>query len=483
MVPRRAGIPLIDWLAEMKNLFFRLSLSQQFLLLSFPILLAGTLLFGRWIGQQVEDSVVHRLGGVTAHYVDSFVSPHVQGLLTARELNPEDAAALTSLLRDTPLGKKIAGLKIWRPDGRVLYSTTAGQAGRAFPIEKGLAAALRGEISSEISDVSDSHRELHGHPLNRVIETYTPMRAEGIGEVIAVAEFYQLPDDVDREVGEAQRRSWKTIAAAMLTMYLLLFAVVRRGSQTIVRQQRDLSGKVAELTRLNAQNEMLHQRVKRAAERATALNENFLQRLSADLHDGPGQDLGFALMQLRTVHAGCPGPAGAGGAVGQLEPVQVAVQAALTDLRAISADLQLPDLRHLTLPELVARGVRDYESKTTSRVQLECALPPEVPASMRIKITVCRVLQECLANVYRHAQGRACRVSVRVQGETLTMEVRDEGPGFQPGNGRRHGRLGLAGMRERVEIAGGTLTIESAAGQGTTVRAALPLNTLEEAHV
>ena len=270
-----------------------------------------------------------------------------------------------------------------------------------------------------------------------------------------------------------------TFAATMLTIYLALFAVVRRGSETIVRQQRDLSEKVAQLTALNAQNSLLHQRVKRAAERATALNENFLQRLSADLHDGPGQDLGFALMQLKTVEPNC----GAAGTpkcpATSLEPVRVAVQSALNDLRAISADLQLPDIRHLSLPELAARSVRDYETKTGSSVHLECTVP-DVPASMRVKITLCRVLQESLANVYRHAQGKNARVRVSGDAETLGIEVKDDGPGFQPGQNRRHGRLGLAGMRERVEVAGGTFTIQSAAGQGTTVRATLPLTTNEE---
>jgi signal transduction histidine kinase len=226
---------------------------------------------------------------------------------------------------------------------------------------------------------------------------------------------------------------------------------------------------------------VLHQRVKRAAERATALNENFLQRLSADLHDGPGQDLGFALMQLQTVGAACGGE-GAQCAASSLAPVQAAVQSALTDLRAISADLQLPDIHHLTPTELIARVVRDYETKTSAKVQVDCDVP-NVDASARIKITLCRVLQESLANCYRHAQGKNCHVTVRGNGESLTLEVRDEGPGFQPGTGRRHGRLGLAGMRERVEVVGGMFTIDSAANQGTTVRAVLPLTSREETHV
>jgi signal transduction histidine kinase len=466
----------------MKNFFFRLSLWQQFLLLGFPILLAGTLLIGRWIGQQVEDSVVHRIGGVTALYVDSFVAPHVQVLLHANDLTPEDRSALNHLLADTPLGQKIAGLKIWGRDGRVLYSSDPDQIGQQLQIDDGLSAALRGDIFSEISERSESQRARHGQPQARVIETYTPIHADRLGKIIAVAEFYQVPDEVDREAGAAQRQSWMTFAATMLTMYLLLFAVVRRGSRTIVRQQNDLSDKVAQLTALNAQNTVLHQRVKRAAERATALNENFLQRISADLHDGPGQDLGFALMQLQTIDCcyaakDCAQPCIAQG----LAPVRVAVEAALTDLRAISADLQLPDIDHLSLAELAARAVRDYESKTASKVQLQCSIP-DVPASGRIKITLCRVLQESLANAFRHAHGKNCRVMVKGNAESITIEVSDEGPGFQPGGGRRKGRLGLAGMRERVEVAGGTFTIESAIARGTTVRAVLPLASREELH-
>jgi signal transduction histidine kinase len=461
----------------MKTFFFRLSLAQQFMLLSFPILLAGTLFIGHWIGQQVEASVVHRVGGVTALYVDSFIAPHAQALLRSDDLTDADRGAIDALIADTPLGKKIAGLKIWRPDGLVLYSSMPGQTGKHFEIEDGLVAALRGEISSEISERNDLER--HGQPLPRVIETYTPIRAARQGRIIAVAEFYQVPDEVDREAGAAQRQSWMTFAATMLTMYVALFAVVRRGSETIVRQQKDLSEKVAELTALNEQNTALHQRVKRAAERATALNVNFLQRLSADLHDGPGQDLGFALMQLKTVDSTCPAPDSPRCPAGTLAPVRAAVQSALDDLRAISADLQLPDIRHLTLPELVARVVRDYEAKTGSKVQLACSVH-DVPASSRIKITLCRVLQESLANAYRHAQGKNCHVTVTGDDDNLAIEVRDEGPGFQPGNGRRHGRLGLAGMRERVEVVGGTFTIQSAAGQGTVVRAALPLASREE---
>jgi signal transduction histidine kinase len=461
--------------AAMKHSLFRLSLAQQFLLLSFPILLAGTLVIGWWVGGQVQDSVVHRMGGVTALYVDSFVAPHVQGVVAGGELAPADIAEIAHLLANTPLGKKVVSLKVWRPDGRVLYSSDSSQIGKAFPIDDGLAAALGGTIFSEISDRSEAEREEHGQPLARAIETYTPIHADRHGNIIAAAEFYQAPDEVDREAGAAQRRSWLIVAGTMLGMYLLLFALVRRGSKTIVQQQHDLAGKVAELTSLNRLNSLLHERVRRAAGRTTTLNENFLQRLSADIHDGPGQDLGFALMRLKSVdEAGGDGAPGQPWLTENLVPVRVAVQAALTDLRAISADLQLPDIGHLTLIGLTERVLRDYENKTTVRVRFESSIP-DVNSSMRVKITLYRLLQESLANAFHHAKGENCRVVLSGDAGRLVVEVKDDGHGFDAESAIRKGRLGLAGMRERVEVLGGTFVLETGRGNGTVIRATLPL--------
>jgi signal transduction histidine kinase len=454
----------------------RLSLAQQFMLLSSPILLAGTLVIGWWIGEQVEDSVVHRIGGVTALYVDSFVAPHVQSLANSPDLTETDRNELASLLANTPLGKKIISLKIWAPDGRVLYSSDASQIGKKFPMDEGLEDALRGDINSEISERSGAEVAEHGGPQGRVIETYTPLHGSRLGRVIAAAEFYQSPQEIDHEAGIAQRRSWLTVAGTMLVMYLMLFVLVRRGSETIDRQQHDLSEKVMQLTELNVQNTVLHQRVKRAAERGTELNENFLQRISADIHDGPGQDLGFALMRLKgvsqTEECGCDGQKWL---AENLAPVRTAVEAAMTDLRAISGDLQLPDIEHLTVEQLSARVVRDYESKTNAKVGLECSLG-RMDASVRVKITLYRLLQESLANAFKHAKSAICRVVLSTDHQMLRVEVIDAGPGFDLPAAMEKGRLGLAGMRERVEVLGGTFELVSGLGKGTTIRASLPLD-------
>ncbi|MEI7535590.1 MAG: ATP-binding protein [Comamonadaceae bacterium] len=461
----------------MKNIFVRQSLSKQFLMLSFPILLAGTLVIGWWIGEQVKDSVVHRMGGVTALYVGSFIAPHLQSLANTEILATSDQEAIRSDLESTPLGQKIVALKIWRKDGYVLFSSDAGMAGRTFPVGEGLAEALAGRIFSEISERSQSEQAEHGQPMQRLIETYTPIHADRSGGVIAAAEFYVKPDDVDREAAAAQRRGWLLVAGAMLTMYMLLFVVVRRGSRTIIDQQRELSLKVHQLTEANQQNTQLQGRVIRAAERATAVNEELLQRISADIHDGPVQDLGFALMQLKTMDDACATDSELLKSpwLKSLGSACVAAQSALTDLRAISTDLDLPDIAQIGPAAIAERVVGDFQLKTDSLVTLTTSTLPD-DAVFRVKVTLYRVLQEALANTFRHARGADCRVMLSASDSALMIQISDKGPGFDPALALARGRFGLHGMRQRIEVLGGSFDLHSESGTGTTIRMTIPLN-------
>jgi signal transduction histidine kinase len=269
------------------------------------------------------------------------------------------------------------------------------------------------------------------------------------------------------------------VAGAMLTMYLLLFVVVRRGSRTIIDQQGQLSDKLNQLTQVNQHNMQLQERVIRAAERATAVNEDLLQRISADIHDGPGQDLGFALMQLKNMEDACAGNASLQQAAWakNLAPVCVAVQSALTDLRAISADLDLPDIGRLTPTDITERVVRDFQVKTGCHVKLTTATPP-VAASFRLKVTLYRLLQESLANSYRHAQCTDCSVTLSGNTDVLIVEISDKGPGFDPQAALNKGRFGLHGMRQRAEVLAGSFDLQSELGAGTTIRVTLPLKSL-----
>lgn len=463
-----------------------LSLAGRFMLASLIILAAGMFLIGEWVGQQIEDGVVHRTAATTALYVDSFISPDLQELADHDTLSPQHAAHLTQLLQQTAFGQRVAAFKVWTKQGRIVYSPEAALVGQQFPVQGGLAGAVAGRVTAEISNLSNAENVLERATQRRLLEMYTPVRRAGAEDVIAVAEVYYSVDDLESEIGAAQQRSWLVFGVCTLAMYLLLAGFVRDASRTISRQRTTLSEQVSQLQTLLAQNEALHDRVRRAAGRTTALNERFLRRVSAELHDGPAQELGLALLRLDHVIAHAA-PARPGPAVStqpaladELEIIQGSLGRAMQEVRGISSGLGLPQMEHWTLAETLSRVVSTHERRTGTKaaVHLDC---PTVAVPLPVKITLYRLVQEALTNAYRHAGGQGQQVTVRCAGDTLTVEIADEGPGFDGSvDSGPQEHLGLIGMRERVESLGGMFRVESAPGRGTRITAQFALGVQHE---
>jgi len=250
----------------------------------------------------------------------------------------------------------------------------------------------------------------------------------------------------------------------------------------ITATQGELNEKVAQLTTLLAQNEQLHDRVNRAAARTMTLNEQFLRNIATDLHDGPGQGLALASMRIEAlsdVCGSCEHAIGRDANVSEeFRTVHLALQSALTDLRAILRGLQLPEIEQLSLVETLQRAAADHQRKTGVAVPITLRDAPD-RAPLQVRITLFRVLQESLANGFRHGGGRNQRVAVAGGAGAVTVEVADDGPGFDPGALKADGHFGLDWMRERVELLGGSFEVRSALGQGAVVRTSLPLTQLE----
>jgi signal transduction histidine kinase len=458
--------------------FARASLAHQFLLISFPVLLSGMLIIGILVGSQVEESVVHRMGGVTGLYVDSMIAPHVQSLRRGDTLDETDRNALEALLTKTALGQRIVSFKIWRADGTILYSADPDFIGRTFPIGEGLAEALSGDVHSEISGLTAAENVVEASKWTRLVETYAPVHALGEGHVIAAAEFYQPVAEVFRESFLAQCKSWVVVASVTALMYLALFTLVRRGSHTIEQQRRHLNETIAQLTRLNAQNERLHERIRRAAASNTAANESLLRRISADLHDGPGQDLSFALMRFDEVRRyfkknRCDHPAHAIAPV-ELNLINTAMASALKDMRAICAGLRLPALDLMSIRQIAVRAIEDFQGKTGVTVELTMDnIDSIVPLPVRIAFY--RLLQEGLSNGFRHAAGMQQRIDVSLLDNHVYVQIIDQGPGFDSAAAVHRQGHGLSNMRDRVEVLGGSFAVLTAKGKGTTIKVSLPL--------
>jgi signal transduction histidine kinase len=91
-----------------------------------------------------------------------------------------------------------------------------------------------------------------------------------------------------------------------------------------------------------------------------------------------------------------------------------------------------------------------------------------------VETALYRIVQEALTNVIRHAQATRVDVLLEQRGDKLIVIVEDNGVGFDPFAAMQSGRLGLFGMRERIEMLAGTLVLESAAGAGTTLLVEVP---------
>jgi signal transduction histidine kinase len=142
-------------------------------------------------------------------------------------------------------------------------------------------------------------------------------------------------------------------------------------------------------------------------------------------------------------------------------------------LRSMIAELRPPALDELGL----APALTSLAQRTTTATGLEVRTDIDLPGATRLapelETTVYRIVQEALTNVAKHARAVAVELSVRCAEHDLLIAVTDDGVGFDP-PGDLDGGFGLTGMRERVDLAGGELTVLPGSGGGTVVRARLP---------
>ncbi|MCR6031508.1 sensor histidine kinase [Nocardioides sp. zg-579] len=201
--------------------------------------------------------------------------------------------------------------------------------------------------------------------------------------------------------------------------------------------------------------------------RALAAQEAERHRIAQELHDEVGQSLTVVLLGLKRAEDQVPPdlPEIAEG----LALVRESARAGLDDVRRVARRLRPGVLEDLGLHSALAALASDFAALDRGHLTRTTS-PGLPPLSSDAELVVYRVAQEALTNVARHAAAREVALSLTRVGETVVLEVRDDGRGvaeLRPGSG-------VLGMRERASLVGGELTIESAPGQGTTVRLVVP---------
>ena len=456
--------------AARPNLFARawarLSLARQFIVAGAVVLILGMFAIGFWVTREIEEGVTHNTASSTALYMDSVVAPLVQGLASDDSLSAQARLELESVLGNSPLGQRLLSFKIWKEGGLIAFSSREGLIGRTFPPTANLEAAWSGEVTAEFDTLIDQEDALERQAGVPLLEIYSPIREARTGRIIAVAEFYETATALQENLFWVSIESWAVVGCVTLAMMGLLSGIVVRGSQTIASQRRALEERVAALSTLLRQNEDLRLRVQRASSRVTELNERYLRRVSAELHDGPAQHLALASLRLDSLR-----PAISDRAAPDLDVVRDAVGDALVDIRNVCKGLTLPEVGRMSLADLLRSVTAVHERRCGTKVALAIDAAAAAAANLGEPQKIClyRFVQEGLNNAYRHAGGAGQAVRCSIRSGMLELTVSDEGPGMAVGASRSDGEagLGLAGLRERVESLGGSFALDSSPGAGT----------------
>jgi signal transduction histidine kinase len=459
------------WGTRIRGQARNLSHSTQFVIAASVILGLTMFFVGNLVSERIENAAVHSAAEAAAQYMDTFLEPYVQEMSRDNALSAASVQSLDRLADNRSLKQHIVSIKIWRADGTVIYGTNKAITDRKFPLDE-ITEALKGNVVTDLKDLDEDENEFERKLNVPLYEIYAPLRDSRTGEIIAVGEFYEKADSLKREINRVRQQVWVDVGTATLAMLTLLFFIVRRSDKIIQRQQVALRLRLQEQTRLHISNAELQHKMATATQEFSRVNELTLRRIGADLHDGPAQLLTLILIRLDDLAENCS-------TVDQesLETIRGAATDALIEVRDLSRGLALPEINDLSLAEELQLVAQRHEQRTGTRVTLTMGRLPEA-APLTLKLCLYRFVQETLNNAYRHANGEGQVIRAQYIDGVLDIRVRDGGPGMTEDamlletSGRT--RLGLAGLRYRVESLGGLFSIDSNAS-GTSVKAQFKL--------
>ncbi|MDQ2825608.1 MAG: histidine kinase [Actinomycetota bacterium] len=379
---------------------------------------------------------------------EAVVEPALEeGIFTA---DPAAIARLDALVRLRVLGDRIVRVKVWAPDGHILYSDEPRLIGARYDLGEDEQAILaKGGSHIGVSDLSAPENRFE-RPRHKLLEVYRRLDAPGGQPVLFEA---YLPYD---QVSALARRLWLSLAPALIGGLVLLYVI-----------QIPLAWRMA-----GRLQEGQRQRV-RLTRMAAEASETERRRIAADLHDGVVQGLVGSSYTLaaaadRARDAGAP-------------EVAATVAQAGTDLRRWVRDLRtlLVTIAPPTLhQEGLSAALSDLVSAAAARgIEATIDVEPGLQLEPATETLVFRAAQEAVRNATHHAHPSELRLSVHHAGGHVRLEVADDGAGFGPGRRQEaadEGHIGLTLLGALAEDAGGRLEVDSTPGRGTRICLEVP---------
>ncbi len=368
-------------------------------------LLAGLAAF---IADRFVEAVIAKFADQVALYADSIVSPVTQEIARKSSISEEKKRELDSIFAPTVIKRPVLSFRIW-VGNRIIYSNSPELIGREFPPSASREQAWSGLVAAELNRLESDDDEPTRALNVPILEVYSPLREAVTGRIFALAETHEFATDVlqqTRSVTEAVWCVFATVALAIIALFLFVLSKVRRE---------------------DAQFRMLL----RANARVSEISEAHMQRLGTELHAGPVQLVGLALLKLDGVRdmmakLGAPSDAKA------VDAVRGALWSALEELGKLTESLVPSRLETLSLARTIEAAARRHELRTGVSINREIGtLPEQVP--FPVKAAVHRLLLEVLGTLLEEAQSHSLKV--RTSGGFLEIEIQVAKPAnaYEPG--------------------------------------------------
>lgn len=209
---------------------------------------------------------------------------------------------------------------------------------------------------------------------------------------------------------------------------------------------------------------------------ALRLQEEERRKIARELHDQVGQYLTAIGLLLKALQSRTEGDPALADMVEQLREMTGQLS---RRTHTLALELRPPELDQLGLVQALESYLEDHAPAAHLQARVEAAELDGMTLDPETGTAVFRAVQEAFTNVIQHARAREVAVTMAVAGDRLCVAVRDDGRGFDPeavlADRSPARRLGILGMQERLLQVGGTLTVDSTPGQGSTVRIDVPL--------
>lgn len=451
-----------DWLSTFGRScslrWTRLPSAQKNLIPRAAIIAVAVVCFGTFANIYIGAIMLERHGNVVSTIIPKlldFVSDQPDRKALS---NKQILSSLDALLSDDVFLASFPYLDVWLPDGTLYYSNVAASIGQRPPMPTPVPKALSGEATVQFAGAKSESGKDH-HIGNALIELTFPIRNVRTGEIMAAVQLSEVANSLNKDLFSLTSLYWTSVGAIFFLLGLIQYRFVIEGRRTIARQSRLLSKCQAHSHRRAAQYRDLKAQVLGASRELSDVTDKYLFNIGADLHDGPAQSIGFAVLRLGQLRRARSVDA-RNAVVSEVERV---LADTLLEVRAIASGLVLPDIGSLTLTQIIERAMSLHEQRTGLDVAVVARVGP-VQVSEEMAHCVFRFLQEGLYNAYRYGLHEGLSVFVTLEASVLKVSISNEYlPSSEEGS-REHGGIGLYGLRTRVQGLGGDFHFEKSDG-------------------